>query len=241
MSISNVVTIQYADDATTVSNKSTTYTGSTAPKWDGTVATGVTNQLADVAFVPSLLLAYCLKSDQTITINPVNPPTNGAPAAPSLATATTGGTILAGTYGVIVTYVNANGETIGSAAASQVTTGSTSTITITAPASVTPAATGWYAYVTQAGGSTYTRQQAAGSPTAIGSNLVLTAPPTSTGLQPQIVNTTGGFATGIAVTGGTPIVFPAGSNNFTGTSVAGLGISNSSGTTANVSLRFLQT
>lgn len=103
--------------------------------------------------------------------------------APSLATAASGGTIAAGTYQVQVTYVTATGETGPTASASIVTTGSASTITITSPSAAT-GATGWYAYVTQAGGNTYTRQQAAGSPTAIGSNLTLTAPPTSSGANP---------------------------------------------------------
>lgn len=112
------------------------------------------------------------------------------PAAPTLATATTGGTVAAGTYQVEVSLVNALGETAGSASASVVTTGSTSTITITSPISQN-GATGWYAYVTQAGGATYTRQQTAGSPTALGTNLVLTAPPTSSGANPPGTNTTG--------------------------------------------------
>jgi len=43
----------------------------------------------------------------------------------------------------------------------------------------------------QAGATgTYTRQQAAGSPTAIGTALTLTAPPTSTGATPATTNTT---------------------------------------------------
>lgn len=112
-----------------------------------------------------------------------------APAAPGHATATTGGTILAGTYTFAVTYVNANGETVASATATQVTTGSTSTLTINSP-SQPGGATGWYAYVSQVGGTTLTRQQAAGSPTAIGTNLTLTAPPTSTGANPPTLNTT---------------------------------------------------
>jgi hypothetical protein len=111
-------------------------------------------------------------------------------AAPVTATATTGGTVLAGTYQAEVTYTNANGETVGSAVASQVTTGSTSTLTVDSPPAAT-GATGWYAYVTQAGGSTFTRQQTAGSPTAIGTNLVLTAPPTTTGANPPAANTSG--------------------------------------------------
>lgn len=112
------------------------------------------------------------------------------PAAPTLGTATSGGTVLAGTYQVEVTYVNALGETVASASASQVTTGSTSTLTVNSPVA-SGNATGWYAYVTQAGGSTYTRQQAAGSPTNIGTNLTITAPPTSTGLNPPASNTAG--------------------------------------------------
>lgn len=115
-----------------------------------------------------------------------------APAAPATATATTGGTVLAGTYQVVITVVNAQGESIASASASQATTGSTSTLTVNSPAAG-GGATGWYAYVTQLGGSTYTRQQAAGSPTAIGTNLTLTAPPTSTGAAPPTVNSTGGL------------------------------------------------
>ncbi len=53
------------------------------------------------------------------------------PPAPVLATATTGGTVAAGTYWVKVTAKNAQGETTGSSATKIVTTGSTSTITIT--------------------------------------------------------------------------------------------------------------
>lgn len=53
------------------------------------------------------------------------------PPAPVLATATSGGTVAAGTYWVKVTAKNAQGETTGSSVAKIVTTGSTSTITIT--------------------------------------------------------------------------------------------------------------
>jgi hypothetical protein len=118
--------------------------------------------------------------------------TLAAPSAPSVSNSGTGGTVAAGTYQVEITYVNAQGETVGSASASTTTSGTTSTITITSPAAAgsgSGAATGWYAYVTQAGGSTYTRQQAAGSPTAIGTNLTLSAPPTSTGANPPASNT----------------------------------------------------
>jgi hypothetical protein len=111
------------------------------------------------------------------------------PATPTSATATTGGTVLAGTYTMVTTYTNANGETLASATHTQVTTGSTSTLTVNSPATET-GATHWYAYVSQVGGTTLTRQQAAGSPTLIGTNLTLTAPPTSTGANPPALNTT---------------------------------------------------
>ena len=115
------------------------------------------------------------------------------PAAPVPTTATTGGTVLAGTYLVMVALVAANGqESIASVPGTITTTGTTSTITIPSPASVLgpvspnfPPYTGWYAYVTQLGGQSFTRQQTAGSPTALGTALVITAPPTSSGLAPQ--------------------------------------------------------
>lgn len=111
-----------------------------------------------------------------------------APAAPVPTTATTGGTVAAGTYPVSVTYVNALGETVGSANGPITTTGSTSTITVPSPAAQV-GATGWYAYVGQAAGAagSGTRQQAA--PTAIGTGLTLTAPPTSTGAALPSANT----------------------------------------------------
>ena len=102
------------------------------------------------------------------------------PAAPVPATATSGGTVLAGVYGVQVTYVNLYGETVASVNGPVTTSGSTSTITIPSPVSVTDA-NGWYAYVTQVGGTTFTRQQTVGAPTALGTPLVLTAPPSSGG------------------------------------------------------------
>ncbi|MFE2407124.1 hypothetical protein ACFXDE_02135 [Kitasatospora sp. NPDC059408] len=125
-----------------------------------------------------------------------------SPTAPSVSTATTGGTVAAGTYQVEVSYTNTAGETVASASASVTTTGSTSTITVTSPAAAGNA-TGWYAYVTQASGASYTRQQTAGSPTAIGTNLTLTAPPTNTGLAPQSSNSSAGSSTVIVNIGTT--------------------------------------
>lgn len=76
------------------------------------------------------------------------------PVQSALATATTGGTITAGTYIYAVTAINANGETLISNERTIVTTGSTSTVTVTW-AAVT-GATGYNLYKTAAGGATLT-------------------------------------------------------------------------------------
>jgi len=123
-----------------------------------------------------------------------------APAAPAPTTAATGGTVAAGVYGVIVTYVNAAGETTGSAAGTVTAAGAASTVTVPSPAAET-GATGWFAYLTQPGGAVYTRQQG-GAATAIGTPLVITAPPTSSGVNPPGFNTTAGVTPGALVTSG---------------------------------------
>jgi hypothetical protein len=127
---------------------------------------------------------------------PSTAPLIAAPSAPTVTPAASGGTVAAGTYQVVVSYVDSQGETIGSTASPVTTTTGVSTITITSPAAA-PYATGWYAYVTQAGAlaATATRQQAPGSPTNIGTNLVITAPPTNTGAVWQSVNTAGQLTT----------------------------------------------
>ena len=79
------------------------------------------------------------------------------PPAPALATATTGGTVAAGTYWVKVTAKNAQGETTASAASKIVTTGSTSTITITV--FTVPNATQYNIYI--ASGASYPGDAAA--------------------------------------------------------------------------------
>jgi hypothetical protein len=134
--------------------------------------------------VPNSNAALASGSIDSVSASVVNPT-----AAPTVTTAATGGTVAAGTYLVETSYINANGETLPSPAATIVTTGSTSTITVTSPPAA-QGATGWYAYVSQVGGTTLTRQQAAGSATAIGTALTITAPPTSTGLAPQTSNGT---------------------------------------------------
>lgn len=76
------------------------------------------------------------------------------PVQAALATATTGGTITAGTYRYIVTAINASGETTASNEQSITTTGSTSTVTVTWGA--VTGATGYKLYKTAAGGATGT-------------------------------------------------------------------------------------
>jgi len=83
---------------------------------------------------------------------------NAPAAAASLGTATTGGTIAAGTYRVALTYVTpAGGETpiSSDSSSTQVTTGTTSTITGNAPSAVS-GSVGYRIYVSPAGGAANT-------------------------------------------------------------------------------------
>jgi hypothetical protein len=77
----------------------------------------------------------------------------GAVAAPVIsgATSTTGGTIAAGTYQITVTARAGGGETVVSNRVAQVTTGATSTITVTV-ATEPAGALGYNLYVSQVGG-----------------------------------------------------------------------------------------
>lgn len=115
---------------------------------------------------------------QRYNITAAAPPT---PGAPSLSTATLGGTVAAGTYQGEVTYQNNVGETLASVATSLTTTGSTSTLTCASPPNIA-IATGWNFYLTQVGGSTFTRQNT--SLLVLGVPFILTAPPTSSGSAP---------------------------------------------------------
>lgn len=105
-----------------------------------------------------------------------------APPPPVLTTTGTGGSVTAGTYQVEITYKTTSGETTSSASTSIVTSGGTSTITIASPPSE-PNVTGWYAYVTQPNGTTYTRQ---GGLQPIGQSLTLSNPPSGTGSTPPV-------------------------------------------------------
>lgn len=103
----------------------------------------------------------------------------GAVAAPVIsgATATTGGTIAAGTYQITVTARAGGGESVISNRVAQVTTGATSTITVTVATEPT-GALGYNLYVSQAGGG-------AGSETFqtafVGNTITITAPPSAGG------------------------------------------------------------
>lgn len=77
-----------------------------------------------------------------------------APVQSATSTAASGGTIAAGTYRYVVTAINANGETTASNEQTQVTTGSTSTVTVSWGA--VTGATGYKLYKTAAGGATGT-------------------------------------------------------------------------------------
>jgi hypothetical protein len=76
------------------------------------------------------------------------------PVQTALSTATTGGTITAGTYKYIVTAINALGETLSSNEQTIVTTGATSTVTVSWGA--VTGATGYKLYKTASGGATNT-------------------------------------------------------------------------------------
>lgn len=76
------------------------------------------------------------------------------PVQSALGTAASGGTITAGTYRYIVTAINANGETTASNEQTIVTSGATSTVTVTWVA--VSGATGYRLYKTAAGGGTGT-------------------------------------------------------------------------------------
>lgn len=106
-------------------------------------------------------------------------------AAPTLSTAGTGGTVLAGVYIVGFTWVNANGETTLSPTASITTSGTTSTITVTVP-TLPSGATAAAVYVSQANGTALTRQGQTATTT-----FTLTAPPTTSGAAANTSNLTG--------------------------------------------------
>jgi hypothetical protein len=113
----------------------------------------------------------------------------GTVSAPVIATstATTGGTIAAGTYIVRVTAKTGFGETAVSNDGSQVTTGAASTITVNVTTEPAGSLGVYRLYVTQAGGAAAT---ATFQTEFVGNTYTLTTPPTSTGVvNPGATNT----------------------------------------------------
>jgi hypothetical protein len=103
----------------------------------------------------------------------------GAVSAPVItsSTATTGGTIAAGTYLATITARTGFGESVISNEQSQVTTGATSTITYTV--STEPiGALGYNLYMTLVGGASGTEKFQV---SFVGNSVTVTAPPASTG------------------------------------------------------------
>lgn len=104
----------------------------------------------------------------------------GAVVAPVIgsSTATTGGTIAAGTYAVVVTAKTGFGETAISNNTAQVTTGATSTITVNVTTEPNGSLGVYNLYVSQAGGGVGT---ATFQTQFVGNTFTLTTAPTSTG------------------------------------------------------------
>jgi hypothetical protein len=102
------------------------------------------------------------------------------PPEPKVIINNTVGTLEAGEYKIEISYVTTSGEGLPTVPETFTSSGSTS-IKIESPPSAN-GATGWYAYVTQANGKVFARQQA--SPMAIGQSFTLSATP-APGPEPE--------------------------------------------------------
>ena len=120
----------------------------------------------------------------TVTLTPLAIAT---PGTPTLSTATTGGTIAAGTYNVAVSALDASGQTLVSTNASIATTGSTSTITVTNPG--VAYATSYNIWISTSAIGNGTTGVAYENVAALGSGVTLTAIPATTATT-QTANTT---------------------------------------------------
>jgi len=122
------------------------------------------------------------------------------PGAPTLGTATTGGTLPATTtYYVVISYATALGETLQSAQSSQATgAGTTNVLNVTSPTALglisgLPAAPYYKVYVGTVSGGPYYLQNGAGTP--IGSTYTLV---TYTSGNPNPVSTSTAYVTSLA-------------------------------------------
>ncbi len=89
-----------------------------------------------------------------------------------------------GTYRLEIAYATPSGQSLASAPVN-VTLSQSSDIMISPPPSPQGGTvTGWYVYLTQAGGSTYSLQQPANTPVGINTNYTVTGAPSSTGAAP---------------------------------------------------------
>lgn len=113
---------------------------------------------------------------------------NPVPSTPSVSGSTTGGTVAANTYYIVITYTDPYGDTAISAVSSVTTTGATSSITVTKPAASsvtyqgqTISASAWNCYVgTNTNGPFFPQ----GTALSLASNRVITTTPPTSGTQP---------------------------------------------------------
>lgn len=132
-----------------------------------------------------LFESYSCLDANNVAVMPCPVNTLAAPTQTAASTATTGGTLAAGTYRAKITAINSRGETVGSNEISRVTTGSASTITWNW--NDLSGETGYRVYVTTVGGAanseTFLIQLGAGTTSYVWTGTPApdgaTAPPTS--------------------------------------------------------------
>ena len=129
-----------------------------------------------------------------------------APAAPTVTTAGSDGTIPAGNYYFVLTLTDANGETIASAETGQINVSSNQHAAVTATS--VSGATGWNLYATAANGAAGTETFAA-SGTVFGSPVSLTSFSSSTVTPPSMSTATLGTGSTVSVATVTRTNFPA--------------------------------
>lgn len=105
----------------------------------------------------------------------------GAPSAPTLTPGTSGGSLASGSVYIVVTYISAYGETLGSTEASVAVVGPAGQVTVTSPPAVTNA-TGYNVYAASASGAEVKQNTAA---IGIGTNYVLDSLATGSAAPPS--------------------------------------------------------